>query len=587
MDYKFLLVFCLYFIFFLSLLLYLVFMISKILKNHYCLIYFIVILCFISLSYSHIITNKRYNAANRFFKDINQHNLSFKEQIDMSSFIEKEIQFYKSKLLLNESEICPYHPFPREINEPYPSILIDMFNAIESILKNVTNHQKSPPPGLMCSIIYGNEIIHQFGQGSKNLSEPENPPDLNTVFGIGSITKLFPSIMTMQLEESGIIRSLDDPLQSLAPDFEIRNPYSDTDKVTFRSVLSQLSGLPRQTPCESCFDCDNVVNCNVTSEWIFNRSKYESLILPSYTRPSYSNFGFSLLGRIPEPIIEKSFEEYVEDNIILPLDMNRSGFYLTDDIKNNMAQGYSFDLSPVEFTSYGWENPSGGAFSSVNDLSKLIIQFIEAHNMKDSKILTATSMKRMMQAAFLDYDGQTLISYPWESFFIDSYFVRCKAGNTVGYSGVSCVIPEMSVGFVILVNADVDTFSYAIPTMEIIIPTFYKILNEITITAPLPPNPNDYEGEFSPYPEGNGIIKISNDNNERMIMYLKELPIFNSTMVYLEENLFQIIAPNSSPSRFMGSCQNIELGAFQYESIYYSPDKQFIHFGNGGVYQRN
>lgn len=70
--------------------------------------------------------------------------------------------------------------------------------------------------------------------------------------------------------------------------------------ITFRQIASQLSGLPRECPC--------VLPCNVnnsfyfsnffqeTSETMFERIAEQYLIFPPYTRPSYSNLGFSILG---------------------------------------------------------------------------------------------------------------------------------------------------------------------------------------------------------------------------------------------------------------------------------------------------
>ena len=91
----------------------------------------------------------------------------------------------------------------------------------------------------------------------------------------------------------------------------------------------------------------------------------------------------------------------------------------------------------------------------MRDLATLVQQFVMSHDMKvrslltarqllvshmaltaekDSPILSADSMRLMSQIAFRDWDGKTAMSYPRESFFIDSYFVRCKAGNQNGYA---------------------------------------------------------------------------------------------------------------------------------------------------------
>ena len=330
----------------------------------------------------------------------------------------------------------------------------------------------------------------------------------------------------------------------------------------------------------------------MTSQWIYDHTKYEFVVLPSYTRPSYSNLGFALLGRVPEPGLNQTFEDYTIENIFGRLGMSNTGYDITSEVWSKMAQGYDFSLQPYSsYPSEGWETPAGGAFSSTRDLAELLIQFIKSHDMIDSPILKAQTMKMMTQAAFLDYDGQTLFSYPWESFFVDSYFVRCKAGNTDGFSGGICVIPELKLGFTTLFNADIDTFAYLVPVMEILIPAFNYQLRLLPVQALLPPNPSAFTGLFAPYPSAGVAIKIkisfdTENGNDRLLLSVNHYSASNATMNYIGDNAFQLIAPNSSPSRFMGSCQTIETSAFQYEGLYYSTDLMYFHMGNGGVYKR-
>ena len=81
------------------------------------------------------------------------------------------------------------------------------------------------------------------------------------------------------------------------------------------------------------------------------------------------------------------------------------------------------------------------------------------------------------------------------------------------------------------------------------------------------------------------FLDQSNGNN-RLVETMLHAPSYNSTMVWIGEDMFQLIAPNTSPSRFMGTCQQTELGAFQYETVLMSPDRQYFHLANGGQFQR-
>lgn len=96
------------------------------------------------------------------------------------------------------------------------------------------------------------------------------------------------------------------------------------------------------------------------------------------TRPSYSNFGFALLGRLLEELVGESFESYVEKNILKPLNMANTGFTVrlstifteaiklitghqfTPEVRSKMAVGY-FDGTdqPAPLYDLGWEAPAG------------------------------------------------------------------------------------------------------------------------------------------------------------------------------------------------------------------------------------
>ena len=105
--------------------------------------------------------------------------------------------------------------------------------------------------------------------------------------------------MAYQMMERGQIKSLDDPFQVYAPDFDVKNPFGNS-KITIRlasrhltvhltltgarrQMLSQLSGLPREAPCLY----GSISTCNSTTAEIYDNLKNESLIFPPWVVPSY------------------------------------------------------------------------------------------------------------------------------------------------------------------------------------------------------------------------------------------------------------------------------------------------------------
>ena len=62
---------------------------------------------------------------------------------------------------------------------------------------------------------------------------PGKKLDDSTVYRIGSVTKIFPALMMYKFYEQGIISSIDDPLSKYAPNFAVRNPYTN-ENITLR-----------------------------------------------------------------------------------------------------------------------------------------------------------------------------------------------------------------------------------------------------------------------------------------------------------------------------------------------------------------
>jgi CubicO group peptidase (beta-lactamase class C family) len=107
-------------------------------------------------------------------------------------------------------------------------------------------------------------LLHQSSSGfGEAVVGSGQSPTLDTIFEIGSISKVFVAIQTFQMLERGIIRSLYDPLSAYDARFSIRDPFSSTSVgPTLHQLLSQTSGLPREVPC------DNIMTCNSTMDQI-------------------------------------------------------------------------------------------------------------------------------------------------------------------------------------------------------------------------------------------------------------------------------------------------------------------------------
>ncbi len=169
-----------------------------------------------------------------------------------------------------------------------------------------------------------------YGMANFELSTPNTP---ETVFRIGSITKMFTAFSILQLEERGKLK-VSDPAIRYVP--EIPSGWS---AITIHQLLCHMSGIPEFTAGMAYNDPATVLPVEAGLKEFGDK--------PLLTSPGatlrYSNAGYLLLGRIIEKVSGKSYEDYVSENILKPAGMTHTAFDHLAPVVPHRASGYNFD----------------------------------------------------------------------------------------------------------------------------------------------------------------------------------------------------------------------------------------------------
>jgi CubicO group peptidase (beta-lactamase class C family) len=179
------------------------------------------------------------------------------------------------------------------------------------------------------------ELLTYKGQSNRHYNIPFSD---QTRFHIFSLTKTFTAVLIMQLYEKGKI-NLDAPIAAYYPEYK----GEAAKKATIRNLLTYSSGrdnkdisspeLIHQAYDNTIWDLDDFITTFLS----------EKLIDQPGTKFSYNNGDFILLGKIIEKIYQKSFEEVLKEQILIPLKMQNTGFLHHNDIIPNIDDGYSAD----------------------------------------------------------------------------------------------------------------------------------------------------------------------------------------------------------------------------------------------------
>ena len=391
---------------------------------------------------------------------------------------------------------CPEYPTVVSLPRPLPSEIQHILDKLDSYLSTIIDENTSLP-AISANVFHHDSVIWSGHYGSKTYNHSRVKPDGNTVYRIGSITKVFSVFLIYKLFESGVIDSVDDPLSKYAPDFDVKNPFTN-ENITLRQIASQMSGLPREAPC--VYHCTQTTS---TEQLKLLRNRY--LVIEPWTTPSYSNLGYALLGRLlTENLLNKTFECWVKEEILDPLKMFSTGFEITSDVEKNMSFPYLGNgqkkASRTPFSRLGWLAPAGEMYSTLNDLTKLAMMFTRPWT---QKILKVSTIREMLLPVDIAPDGRTVWGSPFEMLYTGGFVVRCKGGNIDTYEAFFTFEPRLQLGINVLISArdfvkpqGLTAMAIAAKAHDLLLPAINNTLFAMQIAASFPIDPSPFIGHF-------------------------------------------------------------------------------------------
>ena len=224
------------------------------------------------------------------------------------------------------------------------------------------------------SIVYQKSFGYTDGSQKTALTQ-------RSIFSPGSIAKEFVAVSIMMLVEKGDLH-LDDKLSQ----FDLGLP-GWSQKITIKHLLNFVSGIPR-------IDSDHVENEKDILEYL---QQLPSLVFEPGTKFNYNNNSIFLQKKIIESVTKKTFQEFVTESIITPLEMTDVGFDLGYDYPNRTRSFNTHKQNAVEKSrSKGW------LWVSINDLNKWITAL---HN---GTLITQKSLNTLLRNQYIENQSSIL-----------------------------------------------------------------------------------------------------------------------------------------------------------------------------------
>jgi len=295
------------------------------------------------------------------------------------------------------------------------------------------------------------KLVYSFGSKSINQNVP---PDANTVFDIGSITKTFTAILAANMYLKGSIE--DDIVEHHLPATLITMPTKNNEEITILHLLTHTSGIPRTPheegstyPLPPGYAIDNPYAAYTTEQVYDYLTNYCTLEFEPGTWWEYSNTGYGLLGHVLGLIDGTSYQTILSRDIFNVLEMSHSSLFLTDDQKLNQALGHDSNKKIVPFfTANDIFQGMGMIKSTLNDMFK----FLEA-NMG----LVSTPLRDAMDLSYQKVMHQGSMGDQGMAWWIldldDGQKIIYSGGNTNGHSSYIAFNQAKSTGVVVLLNS--------------------------------------------------------------------------------------------------------------------------------------
>ncbi len=280
--------------------------------------------------------------------------------------------------------------------------------------------------------------------GSLNQGDPR-PLNGDTIFEIGSVTKVFTSLLLADMVQRGEV-ALADPVAKYLP-ADVKVPERGGRVITLVDLSTHTSGLPRLPSNLLPKDPANPY-ADYTVEQLYQFLSSYQLTRDIGSKFEYSNLGGGLLGHALARRAGLDYEALVRSRITGPLGMSSTGITLSPDMKARLAVGHNDKLAPVPNWDFQVLAGCGALRSSVNDM----LTFLAA-NLGYVKSPLAPAMAAMLSVRRpTGTPGFGEIGLAWLITKASDDEIVWHNGGTFGYRSFIGYDAKTRVGIVVLSN---------------------------------------------------------------------------------------------------------------------------------------
>jgi D-alanyl-D-alanine carboxypeptidase len=339
--------------------------------------------------------------------------------------------------------------------------------------KIAADFARRPIGSVTAGVVVGKQLIWTKSYGNADM-EKKTPADADTVYRIGSITKMFTALMLEQLVDAGKVH-LSDPVDKYFPQIKaVQGRFPDAPPITLIQLATHTSGLGREPDNVETYVTGAVADWEKTLIAALPHLRYE---FEPGTRFFYSNMGYAILGAALSRAAGESYVEYVAKHIFQPLGMTNSALDRKAQMLPHLAKGYQL-MGPggavdsetpqrEHETGRGYKVPNGAIYTTVGDLARFASFLMDQG---PETVLKTASLDRFQRQVAVPADIGLTSGYGigFQVDRRDNYVAFGHGGAVAGYTSMLLMNRAKGIGVIVFSSGAANPTGLAEQALDIL-----------------------------------------------------------------------------------------------------------------------
>jgi CubicO group peptidase (beta-lactamase class C family)/D-alanyl-D-alanine dipeptidase len=325
----------------------------------------------------------------------------------------------------------------------------DYAKVTETLSRFIQNEmQDKKLPAFSIALVDDQKVIWAQGFGYAD-PDKKSVATAETVYRIGSVSKLFTDIGVMQLVERGQL-DLDAPVQKYLPEFHPHNPFGTP--ITMRQLMSHRSGLLREPPIGNYFDPSELSLAAMVQS--LNDT---TLVYAPETHAKYSNAGVAVVGYLLEKQSGQPFATYLRQAVLDPMGLRNSAFQPRPELVQELAKAYMWSYDGLSFQAPTFElgmAPAGCMYSTVLDLARFESVLFNQGRGPNAQVLKPETLQKMWTPQFAQPGATSGYGIGFRISQLEGHREIGHGGAIYGFATQLAALPDEKLGVVTVTTID-------------------------------------------------------------------------------------------------------------------------------------